>query len=102
MVGKRVCQICSGDNLAAFALAAMGAKVTSVDQSEIQLEIARERARELGLAIRFVRSDVAAMGEVEAETHDLVCYTNGVMVWLSDLSGVFGEVRRILRPPEDI
>jgi SAM-dependent methyltransferase len=96
--GMRACQIASGDNLAAFALAGMGAEVTSVDQSEVQLEIASGRARELGLEIRFVRSDVADMGEVGDGSLDLVCYTNGMMVWLADLAPVYREIHRILRP----
>ena len=38
--------------------AGMGAQVTSVDISQTQLDIAAGRARELGLAINFVRADV--------------------------------------------
>ena len=36
--GKDVCVVGSGDNHAAFALARLGAKVTSVDLSSAQLE----------------------------------------------------------------
>ena len=39
--GKEVCVLGSGDNEVAFALAGMGAKVTSVDICERRLEIAR-------------------------------------------------------------
>src|SRR5512142_3335534 len=38
LTGKRVCVVASGDNYAAFALAGMGAQVTSVDISSQQLE----------------------------------------------------------------
>src|SRR4051812_9241612 len=48
---RQVCVIGSGDNYAAFALAGLGARVTSVDISERQLEVAEARARMLGLPI---------------------------------------------------
>ena len=47
--GKNAIVLGSGDNFAAFALAGMGATVTSVDISERQLEIASERAKTLAL-----------------------------------------------------
>ena len=43
VAGKRACVLGSGDNLAVFALAGLGAEVTSVDISERQLDVARER-----------------------------------------------------------
>src|SRR5512146_1419548 len=45
---KRACVIGSGDNYLAFALAGLGAIVTSTDISAQQLEIARQRSIELG------------------------------------------------------
>ena len=49
--GKDVCVVGSGDNHAAFALAGMGANLTSVDISERRLAVASKRARHLGLPI---------------------------------------------------
>ena len=49
--GKQACVIGSGDNYAAFALAGMGASVTSTDISARQLAVARDRAEDLGLEI---------------------------------------------------
>ena len=96
--GKDVCIIGSGDNHAAFALAGQGAKVTSVDQSEKQLEVASRRAEELGLAITFAVADAADLSSLGSAAFDLVCSTNGFFVWIADLDAVFGEVHRILRP----
>ena len=56
--GKKICVLGSGNNCEVFALAGMGADVTSVDISEAQLRIAEERAEILGLTISFVRADV--------------------------------------------
>lgn len=97
LAGKDVCIVGSGDNHASFALAGLGAKVTSIDQSEKQLEVASRRASELGLSITFVQSDATDLGCLDSSEFDLVCTTNGFFVWISDLDSLFGEIQRILR-----
>ncbi len=96
--GKRVCVVGSGDNYAAFALAGLKANVTSVDISEKQLADAAERASELGLKISFVRSDAADLQSLADNSFDLVCSTNGFFIWLADLTRVFSEIVRVLKP----
>ena len=59
---RSACVLGSGDNLVVFALAAAGARVTSVDISQAQLDIAAGRAEELGLSIVFHRADVTELG----------------------------------------
>ena len=98
VAGKDVCVLASGDNEVVFALAGMGANVTSVDISEGQLEIAEERARILGLEITFLRSDVADLAAVEDGTFDAVHTGGGVAVWISDLRKYHAEAVRILKP----
>ena len=96
--GKMVCVLGSGDNLAAFALAGMGARVTSVDISQAQLDTAAHRAGELGLGVRFLRADVCDLGGIADAAFDLV-YTGGhVAVWVSDLKRYYAEACRILKP----
>ncbi|MDP6778254.1 MAG: class I SAM-dependent methyltransferase, partial [Candidatus Latescibacteria bacterium] len=85
LAGKDVCVIGSGDNYAAFALAGLGAKVTSTDISENQLEVASERAEELGLDMMFLRADAAGLRPLPDSSFDLVCSTNGFLVWISDV-----------------
>ncbi len=96
--GKKVCVVGSGDNYAAFALAGLGAEVTSVDISERQLQEAATRAAELGLQIRFVSADAANLAVLRKSSFDLVCSTNGFFVWLADLKAVFAEIARVLKP----
>ena len=98
LAGKDVCVIGSGDNLAAFALAGMGARVTSTDISEGQLAVAEERARELGLEITFARCDAAGLDPLPGNAFDLVFSSNGFLVWIADPPGVFAAVHRVLRP----
>ena len=70
--GKDVCVLGSGDNEVVFALAGMGAHVTSVDISEKQLEVARERAGVLGLDVSFARADVTDLASVADANFDVV------------------------------
>jgi SAM-dependent methyltransferase len=97
LTGKRVCVVGSGDNLAAFALAGMGAAVTSTDISEEQLAVAEKRASELGLELDFVRCDAADLAPLADDRFDLVCSTNGFFVWIANPEGVFSAVHRVLK-----
>ena len=96
--GKSIAVLGSGDNQVAFALSGMGAKVTSIDISEQQLDVARRRAAALGLNVKFVQADVVDLSSLGNATFDLV-YTGGyVAPWVSDLTRYYGEAARILKP----
>jgi len=96
--GKKVAVLGSGDNEAVFALAGMGAVVTSVDISAEQLKHAQRRADELGLDIDFLQCDVTDLSKLDDQSFDIV-YTGGhVAVWVSDLTTYYSEASRILRP----
>jgi SAM-dependent methyltransferase len=98
VVGKRVAVLGSGDNQVVFALAGLGAHVTSVDISDGQIEVARKRAAMLGLPVDFVRADVIDLSALAAMTFDIV-YTGGhVAVWVSDLKRYYAEATRLLKP----
>ncbi len=98
VAGKQVCVIGSGDNYAAFALAGLGAKVTSVDIAENQLAVAEERAQILGLEMTFVRADAADLAPLASANFDLVFSSNGFYVWIADIPAVCRQIYRILRP----
>ena len=74
----------SGDNYAAFALAGMGARVTSTDISAQQLAVARKRAEQLGLDIAFVQADATILEGIGEGEFDLVCSSNGFFVWIAE------------------
>ena len=95
--GKRAAVLGSGDNQVTFALAGLGAQVTSVDISDEQLAVGERRARELGLNVEFVRADVTDLSELASGHFDVV-YTGGhVAVWVSDLDKYYAESARILK-----
>jgi ubiquinone/menaquinone biosynthesis C-methylase UbiE len=76
----------------------MRARVTSIDISEPQLEVARSRAAVLGLTVKFIQADVVDLSCLADATFDVV-YTGGhVAVWVSDLQRYYGEAARILKP----
>ena len=96
--GKAVCVLGSGDNVVVFALAGLGARVTSVDISQSQLDIAAGRAADLGLSVSFIRADVTDLSQISDASFDIV-YTGGhVAVWVSDLRSYYSEAVRILKP----
>lgn len=95
---KRVAVLGSGDNQVVFALAGLGATVTSVDISQNQLDVADRRAHELGLPVSFLRADVTDLSSIDSDAFDIV-YTGGhVAVWVSDIDACYAEAARILRP----
>lgn len=98
--GLRVCVPSSGDNHAVFALALLGAEVTSCDISGRQLEAAEASARRLGIgdSVRFVRADTMRLEGLPEDAFDLVYTSNGVWVWLNDLPAAFRSAHRILKP----
>ena len=98
MSGKTACVFASGDNRAVFSLVGMGATVTSVDISENQLQVAKERAEQIGLDVRFIRADVTSVRELNDGEFDLVFMGGGAIIWFEDLRAVYQEAARILKP----
>lgn len=97
IAGTRVCVLGSGDNQVAFALAGLGAMVTSVDISQRQLDIAAGREGIEPVDV-FPSGDVTDLAAIGSAVFDVV-YTGGhVAVWVSDLDTYYAEARRILRP----
>lgn len=95
--GKKVCVPSSGDNLAVFAFAKMGAEVTSCDISQRQLDAGKRVAQKLGLDIGFLQTDTMTLDGLADDAFDLVYTSNGVHVWLNDLDKMYQNVHRILK-----
>ena len=78
--------------------ARLGADVTGVDFSAVSLTIARELAAELGLAARFVHSNVYDLPQVLAGSFDIVYTSRGVLCWLKDLPAWARVIAHFLKP----
>jgi len=98
--GKRICVPSSGDNMAVFAFAMLGAKVTSCDISENQLANAKRIAKQYGWdkSIEFVCSDTMRLDEIADNAYDFVYTSNGVHVWIDDLPGMYRNIHRVMKP----
>ena len=96
--GRRILLPSSGDNHAAFALALMGAQVTSADISERQLENASVLAGQLGLDIEFICDDTMKLSRIPDQSYDLVYTSNGTLCWIYDIAGMYRNICRVLKP----
>ena len=95
--GKKILLPSSGDNHAAFAFALMGAKVTSADLSDRQLENARRISESWNLDIAYVCDDTTRLSEFGDGTFDMVYTSNGTLSWITDLKEMYGNIRRVLK-----
>ena len=96
--GRRILLPSSGDNHAAFALAMMGAHVTSADISERQLENAAVIAEQLGLDIEFICDDTMKLSHIRDQAYDMVYTSNGTLSWISDIDSMYRNICRVLKP----
>lgn len=94
---KKILLPSSGDNHAAFAFALLGAKVTSADISERQLENATVIAEKLNLHIDFVCDNTMELSHIENDIYDLVYTSNGTHSWIPDLSIMYHNISRVLK-----
>ncbi|BBH24289.1 hypothetical protein Back11_56340 [Paenibacillus baekrokdamisoli] len=95
--GKRICVPSSGDNHAVFAFHMMGAKVTSSDISEQQLENTAAIAHKHGWDIEFICDDTMSLSNIKSGEYDFVYTSNGVHVWINDLNSMYNNINRILK-----
>ena len=95
--GRRILLPSSGDNHAAFALAMMGARVTSADISERQLENASVIAEQLCLDIEFICDDTMQLSQIRDQAYDMVYTSNGTLSWISDIDSMNRNIYRVLK-----
>jgi SAM-dependent methyltransferase len=90
-------QCATGEDTLSWAQA--GAQATGVDISDLQIALAQQKAAEVGLAVRFVASDIYALpGDLQQERFDLVYTGGGALVWLPDLTRWAQTIVAALKP----
>jgi 2-polyprenyl-3-methyl-5-hydroxy-6-metoxy-1,4-benzoquinol methylase len=87
---------CGGGNIG-IALAKRGAQVIGVDISSAQLRIAKQKAQEHGVTIRYVESAIEAFDYAHIAPVDLVISVCALQ-YVSDLPRVFENIYTILTP----
>jgi ubiquinone/menaquinone biosynthesis C-methylase UbiE len=96
--GLDILEVGCGGGQNAIVLAKQGAKsVTGIDQSENQLKFARQLAESQGAQATFLKSDMEDMSAIADSSFDLVVSSHA-MNYASDISRVFNECSRVLRP----
>lgn len=77
-------------------LSALGAEVTLLDNSSIQIQKDRDIAEKYNLNINFLEADMCDMSCLNNETFDLVFNPISTM-YVADIRNVFSEVYRVLK-----
>jgi len=96
VAGKTVLDLGCGEGGYARELARRGAVVTGVDGSAQLIQVARERTKAHGAAVRLVHANANALDDLEAGQFDIVVAAMSLMD-VEDYGGTIAEVRRVLR-----
>ena len=94
--GRNVLCLASGGGQQSAAFGLLGAHVTVLAFSRVQLERDREAARHYGLQPRLEQGDMRDLGRFTDHAFDLVYHAHSLN-FIPDRGRVFDEVRRVLR-----
>ncbi|SER01280.1 class I SAM-dependent methyltransferase [Neolewinella agarilytica] len=94
--GKKVLCLASGGGQQSIAFALLGAEVTVVDFSELQLEKDRLVSEQYGKEMRVVKSDMRDLSFCADEEFDVV-YQPYSINYIPEVGQVFDEVARVLK-----
>ncbi|ROR97907.1 methyltransferase family protein [Sinobacterium caligoides] len=99
--GKSVLCLASAGGQQAPVLAAAGAKVTSFDLSDVQLEKDRIVAERHNLDLQCIRGDMADLSELPDESFDLIFHAVS-NIFVPDVEAVWRECYRVLKPKGEL
>jgi SAM-dependent methyltransferase len=97
MRGKDVLCLAGGGGQQSAAFALLGAHVTVLDLSEVQLDRDRQAAEHYGRPVRLVQGDMRDLSCFDAESFDLIYHAHSLN-FVPDVAPVFDGVAGILRP----
>ena len=97
VTGRRVLEVGCGAAQCARWLRTQGAEVVGLDLSTAQLRHAQALSARSGIAVPLVEADATALPLASA-SFDLAASAFGAIPFIGDLSTVFDEVARVLRP----
>lgn len=95
--GKKVLCLASGGGQDSVALGLLGADVTVLDLSDVQLERDRQGAAHHGLVIETIQGDMRDLSIFPHDTFDIVWQQYSIN-FVPSVEPVFQGVRRVLRP----
>jgi SAM-dependent methyltransferase len=97
VAGKRVLCLASGGGQDSVAFGLLGADVTVLDLSDVQLERDRQGAEHHGLQIKTVQGDMRDLAAFPDSHFDIVWQMYSIN-FVPSVEPVFREVRRVLKP----
>lgn len=97
VAGKDVLCLASGGGQDSAAFGLLGAKVTVLDLSDVQLERDRQGAAQHGLAVTTIQGDMRDLSIFPDDTFDVVWQVYSVN-FVPAVESVFREVARVLKP----
>jgi len=99
--GRTILDLGCGEGGYSRELTRRGARVVGVDGSPRLVEVARQRARDEGLAIEHLRANASALDDLAPASFDRVVAAMSLMD-VEDYAGAVAEVHRVLRPGGDL
>ncbi|MDP6512843.1 MAG: class I SAM-dependent methyltransferase [SAR202 cluster bacterium] len=100
--GDRVLDAGCGPGRFSIVMAELGARVTALDISPGQLELAREKISEAGLLSQmdgFVHSDIVDLSQIQDASYDMVICYGGALSYVSEhRHQAASELVRVTRP----
>ena len=97
--GNRLLHLMCATGEETMSWSVLGASAVGVDISDLQVELAREKAESAGLDTRFVVADVGSLpADLLRHDFDIVYTATGVLVWLPDLAIWARAIGDALRP----
>ncbi len=95
--GKRIVDLGCGAGRNALALARAGARTIAVDESAEQIAVARTAFDAADLRVELHHAPLAELAFLRADTVD-AALSVGSLAWVDDISRVFRQIHRVLRP----
>ena len=93
---KRVLELGCGMGHSSIAMAAMGARVTAIDDDAVQIDHARELCAEHEVSVELHRGDLAELAFLPADGFDVVVAIHSIAT-VRNPDRVFRQVHRLLR-----
>ncbi|MFX0101822.1 MAG: class I SAM-dependent methyltransferase [Candidatus Hodarchaeota archaeon] len=94
--GKKVIELGCGGGEGSITLALRGALCTGIDMCETQLQIAKQRAKERNVNVKFLLGDIENLSMLDADQFDMA-FSIFCFDWAQDLAKVFKEAWRVLK-----
>lgn len=98
--GARILDVGCGSGNYSILLAERGYRVEGIDISEEMLRIAREKAAEKGLDIRFAKEDVYALPYADASFDGI--FSMAAFEFIHEEEKAMAEMMRVLKPGGDL